>query len=90
MQSSSSFIRIAGPITEVKKSAVISDWENISYWEEPEQGIGEQVLFVPNTVECLGGAGTLGKFYNSYPHLSLEPVFTALKLKRNHYVIYVI
>ena len=30
-------MRISGPIVEVKKSAVINDWENISYWEEPEQ-----------------------------------------------------
>ena len=37
MQSSSTFMRISGPIMEVKKSAVINDWENISYWEEPEQ-----------------------------------------------------
>ena len=37
MQSSGTFIRISGPITEVKKFAVINDWENISYWEEPEQ-----------------------------------------------------
>ena len=37
MQSSSTLIRIAGPVTEVKKSAVINDWKNISYWEEPEQ-----------------------------------------------------
>ena len=37
MQSSSAFIIISGPITEVKKSAVINDWKNISYWEEPEE-----------------------------------------------------
>ena len=37
MQSSSTFIRIAEPITTVKKSAVMNDWENISYWEEPEE-----------------------------------------------------
>ena len=37
MQSSSTFMRIAGPVTEVKKSAVINDWENISYWQEPEE-----------------------------------------------------
>ena len=30
-------MRIPGPIVEVKKSAVINDWENISYWGEPEQ-----------------------------------------------------
>ena len=37
MQSSSTFMGISGPITEVKIPAVINDWENILYWEEPEQ-----------------------------------------------------
>ena len=35
MQSLSTFIRISGPISEVKKSALINGWENvIAYWEE--------------------------------------------------------
>ena len=29
MQSSSIFIKISGPIPEVKKSALINDWDNI-------------------------------------------------------------
>ena len=29
MQSSSTFMGISGPITEVKNPAVINDWENI-------------------------------------------------------------
>ena len=34
MRSSSTFIRISGPIPEVKKSAMINDWENIiAHWE---------------------------------------------------------
>ena len=38
MQSSSLFIRISGPIPEVKNSALINDLENIiEYWEESEQ-----------------------------------------------------
>ena len=38
MQSSSTFIAISGPIPEVKKSALINDWENvIAYWEGSEQ-----------------------------------------------------
>ena len=69
MQSSSTFIRIAGTFTEVKKSAVINDCGNISYWEErAKQSIREQVLFVPNTVGCLGGVTTIGKVCNFYPH----------------------
>ena len=89
MQSSSTFIRIAGTVTEVKKSAVINDCGNISYWEErAKQSIREQVLFVPNTVGCLGGVTTIGKVCNFYPHWSLEPVFAVLKLTRNYYVIY--
>ena len=38
MQSSSTFIRLSGLIPEVKKSALINDYENIiAYWEEFEQ-----------------------------------------------------
>ena len=38
MQSSSTFIRISGPIAEVKKSALINNYENIiAYSEESEQ-----------------------------------------------------
>ena len=53
-----------------------------------KQGIGEQVLFVPNTVGCLGGVTAIGKIYNFYPHLNLEPVFAILKLTRNYDAIY--
>ena len=35
MQSSGAFIRISGPISEVKKSALNNDWGNIiAYWEK--------------------------------------------------------
>ena len=38
IQSSSAFIRISWYILEVKRSALVNDWENITtYWEEPEQ-----------------------------------------------------
>ena len=38
MHSSSTFVRISGPIPEIKKSALINDLENIiAYWEESEQ-----------------------------------------------------
>ena len=38
MQSSSTFIRISGPIPEVKKSTLINDYENIiTYSDESEQ-----------------------------------------------------
>ena len=38
MQSSSTFVRISGPIPEVKrKPALRDDWENIAYWEELEK-----------------------------------------------------
>ena len=39
---------------EVKKSAVINDWENISYWEEPEQSKENKF--------CLGGVATQENF----------------------------
>ena len=38
MQSLSTFIRISGSALGVKKSALISDHENIAYSEKPEQG----------------------------------------------------
>ena len=37
MQSSNTFIKTSGRVTEVKKSVLINDWDNISHWEEPEQ-----------------------------------------------------
>ena len=46
MQSSSAFIIISGSITEVKKSTVINDWKNISYWEEPEKASDWRTSFV--------------------------------------------
>ena len=40
-QSSSTFIRILRPITEVKKNPLINEYENIiAYWEESEQKWG--------------------------------------------------
>ena len=33
MQYSSSFIRLSGPIPEVKKSELINDYEKDAYWE---------------------------------------------------------
>ena len=38
MQSLSTFIRLSGPIPEVKNSALINDYENIiAYWEESKE-----------------------------------------------------
>ena len=38
MQASSSFIRLPGPVPEVKKSALINGYENIiAYWKESKQ-----------------------------------------------------
>ena len=36
MQYSSSFIRLSGPIPEVKKSELINDYESDAYWEKSE------------------------------------------------------
>ena len=37
MQSSSTLIRLSGPISEAEKSAWINDYENIiAYWEKSE------------------------------------------------------
>ena len=83
IQSSSTFIKLSGPISEVKeKSAIINDWENIiAYWEgriQAKRDVGEQVWFVTNTVCGSGGSTTLEKFCNFYYYLSLETVFPRL------------
>ena len=80
-------MRISRPITEVKKSAVISDWENISHWEEPKQSKASENMFCSKYSWGLGEVAALGKFCNFYPQLSLETVFGALKLMRNCHVI---
>ena len=89
MQSSSTFMRISGPVTKVKKSTVINDWENISYWKKPEQSKALENKFFLFQIELtvLGGVATLEKIFNIYPNLSLETVFAAIKLTRNYDVV---
>ena len=83
VQSSTTFIRISGPIAEVKKFALINDYENIiAYSEESEQSevyANKCGLFQIH----LGGlkiSATSGKFDYFYSHLNLETVLPALKL----------
>ena len=53
----------------------------------PKQGIGKQVLFIPNTVGGgPGGSRNPRKFYNFFPNWSLEIVFPALTLTQNCYI----
>ena len=87
MQSSSIFTRISRPVTEVTKSAVINDWENISYWKEPKQMKALENKFCSKYSRGLEGVSTLGKLCSFYPHLNLETVCAALKLMQNYYVI---
>ena len=37
IQSSSTFIKISGPVPELKKPALTNDWKNIAYWKEIQQ-----------------------------------------------------
>ena len=81
MQSSSTFIRISGPIPEVKKSTLIYDYEyyRILGKVRTKRGIDEQVWFVPNTLEGLRVGATPEKLGYFHSHLSLEGVFPAVK-----------
>ena len=81
-------IRISEPITEVKKSALINDCENIiAYSEEFQQSevyANKCDLFQIH----LGGLrinATSGKFDYFHYHLNLETVFPALKLTKLFY-----
>ena len=75
MQSPSTFIKIPGFISEVKKkkSELINDWENIfAYYKEFEQGealVNKLVLFQLQLGD-LGGSTTQGKFCNFFFHLN--------------------
>ena len=68
MQSSSTFVRILGPIPEVKKIC-IDQWLGKYYWILgriwAKRGVCEQVKVVPNTVGGLGGGRTPEHFWNS-------------------------
>ena len=89
MQSWSTFIRMSGPIPEVKNPTLINDYENIiAYSKESEQSevLGKQVWFVPNTFGGLRVSLTSGKCGHFYFHLSLETIFPALKLTLNCYI----
>ena len=74
MQSSSTFMRISGPITEVKKSAAINDRENIV--KNPSKAMHWRTSFVCSKYSGRSWrVAALGKFCNICPHLSLETVF---------------
>ena len=76
-------IRISGPIAEVKKSALISDCENIiAYIEESQQSevYGNKCGLFLIHLGVLGISATSGKFNYFYSHLSLGTVFPAHKL----------
>ena len=74
MQSSSTLMRISGLISEVKKSPLINDSENIAYTEDRVQAkrdVGKQVWFIPNTfVRGLRISAISGKLDYYYSHLN--------------------
>ena len=75
-----------GSITEVKKFALINDYDNnIAYLEKSQQTdvyANKFGLFQIHLGGGLGISATSGKFYYFYFHLSLETVFPALKLSQ--------
>ena len=74
MQSSSTFIKISRPITEVKKkSGLINDGKNIfAYWKESKQSesLGNKLDFFQIQLGGLSGGTTPGKFYSFFFHLN--------------------
>ena len=90
MQSLNTFIRISGPISEVKKICIdqSNDCERIAYWEESEHREVLANKFSLSQIQ-LGGLGlvaTPGKFCNFSLLLSLETVVPSLKLTQNCYL----
>ena len=88
MQSSSTFIRISGPIPEIKKSASTNDCENITYWKESEQSEVLANKFGLSQIQFgdLRGIATPEKFSNFSNLLNLETVYPVLKLTKNCYL----
>ena len=89
MQFVRKFIRISGPIPELKMPCIDQLLEKYCIFGRirAKQGIGEQVLFVPNTVE--------ESAWESYPHknfaiflrhLGFKTLFPELKLTQNCYI----
>ena len=88
MQSSSTFIRISGPIPKVK-TALINDYENIVAYSEQSQQSEVQVNRCGLLLIYLGGlrvGTTPGKLGNFYFNLSLETIFPACKLTQNCFI----
>ena len=82
------FIRISGPILEVKKLPLINDYENIiAYGKSKSKGrcrrTSEVCSKYINTFGGLKVGGTPGKFGYFYSRLSLKTIFLALKLTQN-------
>ena len=71
---------------EVKKYALLNDWENIAYWKEYGQ-----IEVLPHKfglsqiqLECLGRVTISRRFCNFVPHMAT--VFPALNLTQNCYI----
>ena len=76
----------AGFIPEIKKSALVNDWEIMAYWEESEQTKcwRASVVRFKNGGSGVAAPGKRCKFF--FPHLSLETIFSATELTRNCYI----
>ena len=89
MPSLSPFIEISGPFAEVRKSALINDYENIiAYSEESEQSKlqANKCSLCQIHLGYLRVNATSRKLGSFYSHLSLEIVFPTLNLAQNCYI----
>ena len=78
MHSSSTLIRISGPIPEGKKSALTNDCKNIiAYWEKSKQNKVIENKFGLLQLYSWGSVGwrILRKFFQFYLHLNLQSIF---------------
>ena len=89
MPSLSPFIEMSGPFAEVRKSALINDYENIiAYSEESEQSKlqANKCSLCQIHLGYLRVNATSRKLGSFYSHLSLEIVFPTLNLAQNCYI----
>ena len=77
-------------IPEVKQNLINEQWNIIAYWEVPERTKTWTNKCGPKTNLGSwdgGGSATPGKPCSFYSYLSLETVFSALKLTQNYFII---
>ena len=92
MKSSNTFIRVSWSISEVKKSALINDYENVvAYSEQSKQSEKQankcglfQILFT--NIRASGGHCHSRKIWLFFLSFKLRKSIPALKLTQNYYI----